>query len=118
MAVVGIGGVFFRARDPEALQAWYEKHLGLALDHASPWVQQAGPTLFMAFPENSDYFPAGKQWMMNFRVSDLDGLLTSLRDAGVEVTTKAEWDSPEAGRFARVTDPEGNAVELWQPPEA
>ena len=87
MPVVGIGGVFFRANDPEALQAWYREHLGLAPDDAYQWMQQAGPTVFMPFPQDTDYFPAAKQWMLNFRVAELDGLLAALREAGIAVTT-------------------------------
>jgi predicted enzyme related to lactoylglutathione lyase len=116
MPVTGIGGVFFRADDPHALQAWYEKHLGIGHDFAAPWRQEAGTTLFMAFPKSTDYFPAAKAWMINFRVTALDALLAKLREAGVEVVTTAEWDSPETGRFARLHDPEGNPVELWEPP--
>jgi catechol 2,3-dioxygenase-like lactoylglutathione lyase family enzyme len=116
MSVVGIGGVFFRANDPEALQAWYGKHLGVVVDYASPWAPPSGPTLFMPFPRDTDHIPADKQWMINFRVTDLDELLSALRDAGIAVATNPEWDTPETGRFARVHDPEGNAVELWEPP--
>ena len=116
MPVVGIGGVFFRANDPETLQAWYREHLGLAPNDAYQWMQQAGPTVFMPFPQGTDYFPAAKQWMLNFRVAELDGLLATLREAGIAVTTNPEWDTPETGRFARIHDPEGNPVELWEPP--
>jgi predicted enzyme related to lactoylglutathione lyase len=116
MSVVGIGGVFFRAKDPPALQAWYEQHLGVVVDYASPWIQQSGPTLFMPFSASTDHFPADKQWMINFRVTDLDDLLSALRGAGVAVTTNPDWDTPETGKFARIYDPEGNAVELWEPP--
>jgi predicted enzyme related to lactoylglutathione lyase len=116
MPVTGIGGVFFRANDPDALQAWYRQHLGVAFNGANPWVQQAGPTVFMPFAEDTDYFPAAKQWMLNFRVSEIDVLLTALRAAGIEVTTDAAWDTPETGRFARIHDPEGNPLELWEPP--
>ena len=116
MPVTGIGGVFFRASDPAALQAWYQTHLGLVLDYASPWVQQAGPTLFMAFPAGTDHFPAAKQWMINFRVSEFDALLATLRGAGIAVTTNPDWDTPQTGRFAHILDPEGNQVELWEPP--
>ena len=116
MSVVGIGGVFFRAKDPAALQAWYHVHLGIAVDFASPWRQQAGPTLFVPFKQDTDYFPADKQYMMNFRVTELDALIARLRKAEIAVVTKAEWDSPETGRFARIDDPEGNPVELWEPP--
>ena len=115
MAAIGIGGVFFRASDPEALQAWYRRHLGMGGDDA-PWVQQSGPTVFMPFPQDTDYFPAGKQWMLNLRVAQLDSLLSSLREAGIAVATNPEWDTPETGRFARIHDPEGNPVELWEPP--
>jgi glyoxylase I family protein len=116
MSVVGIGGVFFRANDPEALQAWYRKHLGVGADDAPTWEQQAGPTVFMPFARDTDYFPADKQWMINFRVRALDTLLSALRDAGIEVVTNPEWDTPETGRFARIHDPEGNPLELWEPP--
>lgn len=118
MPVVGIGGVFFRAKDPKAQQAWYRKHLGVSFDGASPWMQQAGPTVFMPFPEDTRYFPAAKSWMMNFRVTQLDTLLATLREAGVAIITDPTWDTPEAGRFARIYDPEGNPVELWEPPAA
>ncbi|MFJ6023820.1 VOC family protein [Brevundimonas sp. NPDC092305] len=118
MAVTGIGGFFFRANDTEALAAWYLEHLGVG---APPgvflWNQEAGPTVFAPFKDDTDYFDADKRWMLNLRVDDLDSLLASLRAAGVEIITKAEWDaSPEMGRFARIHDPEGNPIELWQPP--
>jgi predicted enzyme related to lactoylglutathione lyase len=71
--------------------------------------------VFAPFPADSDYFAADKAFMINFRVSDLDGLLADLRAANVAVITKAEWDHPEVGRFARIHDPEGNAIELWEP---
>lgn len=116
MSAVGIGGVFFRANDPEALQAWYRKHLGVGGEDAFHWAQQAGPTVFIPFPRDTDYFPADKPWMINFRVTELDKLLPALRDAGIEVATNPDWDTPETGRFARIHDPEGNPVELWEPP--
>ncbi len=117
MAVTGIGGVFFRARDTAALKAWYLTHLGVGPPEGSyEWMQDAGPTVFMPFPHDTDYFPADKAWMLNLRVTDIDGLLTSLRAAGIDVTTDPSWDSPEAGRFARIHDPEGNPIELWEPP--
>jgi len=117
MSVVGIGGVFFRANDPKALREWYAKHLGVVVDFASPWIQQPGPTLFMPFSQSSDKFPAEKQWMINFRVTELEALIATLRDAGITVTTNPEWDTPETGKFASLLDPEGNAVELWEPPD-
>ncbi|RZJ93471.1 MAG: VOC family protein [Brevundimonas sp.] len=118
MAVTGIGGFFFRSADPKGLGAWYLEHLGVGAPEGQfLWPQQAGPTVFSPFKEDSDYFAADKRWMLNLRVDDLDGLLTSLRAAGIEIITKPEWDaSPEIGRFARIHDPEGNPIELWQPP--
>ncbi|MBS0360583.1 MAG: VOC family protein [Proteobacteria bacterium] len=116
MPVTGIGGVFFRAQDPEALKAWYKEHLGVAMDGWDPWQQQAGPTVFMPSSADTDQFPAAKQWMLNYRVEDLDGMKTELRAAGIEVTTNPEWDTPETGKFAHIHDPEGNRIELWEPP--
>jgi predicted enzyme related to lactoylglutathione lyase len=72
--------------------------------------------VFAPFKADTDYFPADKRHMLNFRVSDLDDLLAGLRGAGVEVITKPEWDDPLTGRFARIHDPEGNPIELWEPP--
>ena len=117
MAVTGIGGLFFRARDPEALGAWYLTHLGVgAPDGAFVWEQQAGPTVFSPFKADTDYFPAASQWMLNLRVDDLDGMMATLKAAGIAVITNAEWDHPDVGRFARIHDPEGNPIELWEPP--
>jgi glyoxylase I family protein len=114
MSVTGIGGFFFRAQDPKALGRWYETHLGVT---AGIWNQAAGPTVFAPFRADTDYFAADKQWMLNLRVADLDALLAKLRASGIACETRAEWDTPETGRFARIHDPEGNAIELWQPPE-
>lgn len=119
MAVTGIGGLFFRAAQPEKLTAWYLEHLGVGANMAAGeyiWQQSAGPTVFAPFKADTDYFQSGKQWMLNLRVEGLDALLAKLRKAGIEVTTKTEWDSPETGRFARIHDPEGNPIELWEPP--
>ncbi|MFM2366089.1 MAG: hypothetical protein RIR95_697 [Pseudomonadota bacterium] len=116
MSVIGIGGVFFRARDPAALQEWYLTHLGVGGGESLVWMQGAGPTVFMPFAHDTDYFAADKQWMMNFRVVDLDRLLAKLRKAGIAIATDASWDSHETGRFARIHDPEGNPIELWEPP--
>lgn len=119
MPVTGIGGLFFRADDPGALAIWYRTHLGVGTDEATDewvWQQQAGPTAFSPFDRESDYFPADRQWMLNLRVSGLDDLLAALRSAGIEPETRAEWDDPAVGRFARIHDPEGNPIELWEPP--
>ncbi len=116
MPVTGVGGLFFRAKDPDALQQWYRDHLGVVLDETTPWNSAAGPTMIVPFADDTDYFPAGKQWMVNFRVTELDQLLSKLRLADIAVQTDPSWDSPEVGRFARIHDPEGNAIELWEPP--
>lgn len=124
MPVLGIGGLFFRANDPDALSAWYREHLGVgagcvATEGVTPdqwtWRAEGGPVVFAPFESTSDYFPAEKQFMLNLRVRDLDGLLEQLRAAGITVTTNPEWDDPAVGRFTRIHDPEGNAVELWEP---
>ena len=79
---------------------------------------QGGPLVFAPFETGTDYWAADKQFMLNLRVRDLDGLLEQLSASGIEVIVKPEWDSPEVGRFARIHDPEGNAIELWEPPAA
>ncbi len=114
--VTGIGGVFFRAQDPKALAQWYTTHLGIPAGE-SPWQQAAGPTVFAPFPASSDYFPIDHQVMLNLRVDDLAGMIATLTAAGVLTETRAEWDGPW-GTFARIHDPEGNPIELWQPPAA
>ena len=116
--VTGIGGLFFRADDPKALARWYQQHLGVSLTptsyEESPWQQEAGPTVFAPFPETSDYFgDAHKVWMMNFRVRDLERMAAQLRAAGIEV--KIDPQAYPNGRFARVHDPGGNPIALWQP---
>jgi predicted enzyme related to lactoylglutathione lyase len=116
--VAGIGGVFFRARDPQALAIWYEQHLGVNKVPDSydvlPWQQEAGDTVFAPFKEDTDYFGSpDRQWMINFRVRDLDAMVRQLADSGIEAVVD-ETEYPN-GRFARLYDPEGNAIELWQP---
>ncbi len=116
--VVGIGGLFFRAHDPKALGKWYLDHLGIDLtptgEGGSVWQQEAGPTVFSPFPETTKYFgDPQKVWMVNFRVRDIDKMVAQLRAAGVEVKDPESY--PNIGRFARLHDPEGNPIELWQP---
>ena len=116
--VAGIGGLFFRAHDPKALGNWYLQHLGIALEPTSEggtvWQQEAGPTVFSPFPEKTGYFgDPTKVWMVNFRVHDLDKMVAQLRTAGIEVKDPESY--PNIGRFARLHDPEGNPIELWQP---
>jgi predicted enzyme related to lactoylglutathione lyase len=125
MGVIGLGGFFFRARDPEGLSAWYRETLGVGggcgtdeqgQSSAWFWYPEAGPVVFSPFKADSDYFAGDKQFMLNLRVRDMDGLLEQLNALGMEIVTKPEWDTPETGRFARIHDPEGNPIELWEPP--
>lgn len=125
MPVLGMGGLFFRSADPDALALWYRTHLGVgagcvADPFATPnewvWATMGGPMVFQPYRQDSDYFAADKAFMLNFRVSDLDGLLDGLRAANIDIITRVEWDHPDVGRFARIHDPEGNAIELWEPP--
>ncbi len=118
MGVTGIGGLFFRAADPDALSAWYKERLGIDAGHDAIWSQAAGMTVFAPFKETSDYFAADKRFMLNLRVEGLDVMIASLKAAGVEVRTDPGWDDPNYGRFARIHDPEGNPIELWEPPAA
>ena len=121
--VIGIGGVFFRSNDPERLYGWYEKHLGLKRTPGAgvifPWrqVDEAGApamTVWSLFPENTDYFgTTNPRFMLNYIVDDLDGLLQALDAEGAHIDPRRQ-DS-EYGRFAWVTDPEGNRIELWEP---
>jgi glyoxylase I family protein len=116
--VNGIGGIFFRAKDPEVLAQWYQDHLGIKLAPKSydeePWYQEAGATVFAPFAQDTDYFGrAEQQWMINLRVRDLDAMVAQLRAANIHVSMDPE-QYPN-GRFARLHDPEGNPIELWQP---
>lgn len=114
--VTGIGGLFFRSKDPQALMAFYARWFGLPAD-GSPWAQQAGPTVFAPFPQDSDYFPADRQHMLNLRVEGLAEMIAAFRAEGIAVETRPEWDGTgEYGHFARLHDPEGNPIELWEPP--
>lgn len=116
--VTGIGGFFFRAQDPKALVEWYERHLGVTRTpdtyEKEPWRQEAGITVFAPFQASTKYFgDSTKQWMINFRVRDLDAMVAQLRRAGIDVTVDPE--TYPNGRFARLKDPEGNPIQLWQP---
>ena len=120
--VTGIGGIFFKSADPKALGAWYRDHLGLDVTEWGGVVFQwggadsaPGMTLWSPFAADTRYMePSTSSFMVNFRVADLDALLAALRREGCNVLDKTE-DS-EHGRFGWVIDPEGNKVELWQPP--
>lgn len=115
---VGLGGVFFKAHDPKALAAWYAEQLGVRMADEGSIVfegpDSAGMTVFAPFSTDTKYFGDGpQQWMVNFRVDDLDALLAKLESAGVRVDMKRE-EYP-FGRFGWIWDPEGNRIELWEP---
>lgn len=113
--VTGIGGLFFRATDPEGLAEWYAEHLGVPA--FAPWKQAEGHAVFAPFGAETDYWEDGRQFMVNLRVEGLDALAARLEAAGISVERRPdEWDTPETGRFARIHDPEGTAIELWEPP--
>lgn len=116
--VLGIGGFFFRAKDPKSLAKWYEDNLGVSIvpdDYGKPaWRTEAGTTVFAPFKQDTDYFGDMKnQWMINFRVRDLDAMADQLRANGAAVDVDPE-EYPN-GRFAKLYDPEGNPIQLWQP---
>ncbi len=112
----GIGGVFLRARDPEALRAWYETMLGIEISEWGGHVfggTAGDSTVWSIFPDDTEYWPLEQQVMVNYRVANLDAMLVQLRAAGVEVDERVE--EQEYGRFGWAVDPEGNRFELWQP---
>jgi predicted enzyme related to lactoylglutathione lyase len=123
--VVGIGGVFIKARDPDALRAWYARHLGLQIEGWGGMVfhwnrpdspGDKGMTVWSVFAESSKYFdPSTSRFMINYIVQDLAEVLAALRSEGCDVAPKSEEN--EYGKFGWVMDPEGNRIELWQPPE-
>jgi predicted enzyme related to lactoylglutathione lyase len=117
--VLGIGGVFFKARDPERLAAWYREHLGVPGEGAfgefrasATQLDPAAKTVWAVFPADSDYF--APSFMMNYRVENLDRMLDQLRGAGISID---KTEDHSYGRFAWLSDPEGNRIELWQAPE-
>jgi len=123
--VTGLGGLFFKARNPQKLYAWYEKHLGLKREPENGvmfrWREdndrrEPGCTVWSIFPRDTLYFrPSRASFMMNFRVDDLDGLLEALKREGVKIDPRRE--DYDYGRFAWIMDPEGNRIELWEPPK-
>jgi catechol 2,3-dioxygenase-like lactoylglutathione lyase family enzyme len=123
--VTGIGGIFIKAENPEELYRWYEKHLGIKREpHGSAMLhwrededpEQRGTTVWALFEKHSEYFePSRAPFMLNYRVDDLDALLGAMRAEGVEIDPKR--DDSEYGKFAWITDPEGNKIELWEPPK-
>ncbi|MEQ1929379.1 MAG: VOC family protein [Parvularculaceae bacterium] len=116
--VAGIGGFFFRAKDPKSLAKWYEDNLGVTMtpeDYESePWRQEAGTTVFAPFREDTDYFGDKRlQWMINFRVRSIDRMAAQLAANGVAVEIDPE--TYPNGRFGKLNDPEGNPIQLWEP---
>ena len=122
--VTGIGGIFFKSADPKALAAWYRNHLGLEVGDwggvVFPWGgpgSEAGMTIWSPFAQDTSYMaPSAASFMVNFRVADLEALLAALREEGCDVVERTE--ASEQGKFGWVIDPEGNKVELWEPPPA
>jgi predicted enzyme related to lactoylglutathione lyase len=120
-SVLGIGGIFFKARDPKALAAWYQENLGITLESGQTssmlMSTEAGEmTVWSTFPDDTKYFGCPSPFMLNYRVRDLDAMLAQLRAAGAKVDDRVE--DYDYGRFGWATDPEGNRFELWQPPTA
>jgi len=121
--VTGIGGIFFKSPDAPRLSAWYEKHLGLKPDQGAVlfhWrerdVESPGTTVWSIFPGDTKYFdPSKSPFMINYRVENLDALLETLKSEGV--TIAPERENSEYGRFAWIIDPDGNRIELWEPPK-
>ena len=122
--MTGIGGIFFKAKDPQELSRWYRQHLGIAVEgnmalftwRGGKDGKVQGHTVWSIFPADTKYFGEdGAAFMVNYRVKDLDRVLAALRAEGVDVAPKVE-DS-EYGRFGWITDPEGNRIELWEPPK-
>lgn len=119
--VIGVGGVFIKSKDPKSLCAWYKRHLGIDIQDwggaVFPWGNQSGKTVWSIFPDSSEYFaPSVASFMVNYIVEDLDAVLAVLRSEGCEVDDRT--DESEFGKFGWVMDPEGNRIELWQPPHA
>ncbi|WP_077032762.1 VOC family protein [Pelomonas sp. KK5] len=122
--VTGIGGIFFKSKDPKALSAWYRDHLGVTLEpwggSVFRWVSEDNPsgtgtTVWSPFSADTSYFaPSEASFMVNYRVADLHGLLAALRAEGCQVEDKI--DESELGKFGWVVDPDGNKIELWEPP--
>jgi catechol 2,3-dioxygenase-like lactoylglutathione lyase family enzyme len=122
--VTGIGGIFFKSRDPKQLGEWYRRHLGIEVEEwggaAFRWVTPENPsgtgtTIWNPFKDDTGYFaPSQASFMVNFRVADLHALLALLRSEGCEVDAKV--DESDYGKFGWVMDPEGNRIELWEPP--
>lgn len=122
--VTGIGGIFFKSKDPDAIKKWYQDHLGLPVDPygaSFEWRREDDPskkgtTIWSPFKETTQYFePSEKQFMINYRVENLEALVAELKTAGVTIVD--EIQSYDYGKFVHILDPEGNKIELWEPAE-
>ncbi|MEM0984952.1 MAG: VOC family protein [Pseudomonadota bacterium] len=118
--VTGIGGIFFRSRDPAALAEWYQTMLGVPAApktyEEAPWRTEGGTTVFAPFPMDTAYFgDPSTGWMINFRVDDLGAVVDRLRSTGQTVEYEGDGQPFPNGRFAKLHDPEGNAIQLWEP---
>jgi predicted enzyme related to lactoylglutathione lyase len=120
--VTGIGGIFFKCKDPEKMREWYKKHLGIASEKwgaTFEWYQEAnstkkGQTAWNPFPDTTKYFdPSNKDFMINYRVDNLEALVEELKKEGVTIVDKIE--SFDYGKFVHIVDAEGNKIELWEP---
>ena len=120
--VTGIGGIFFKCEDPQAMNQWYRKHLGFRVNQYGSLFQgrdfddpdQRTLLQWAPFPKDTDYFePCKKEFMINYRVDDLESLIDELRAEGIEIVTQIK--SFPYGKFAHIMDPEGNKIELWEP---
>ena len=122
--ITGIGGIFLKAKDPKAMYAWYEKHLGLkqvpeaqavVFDWKDASTGEQAQTMWSLFEHSSKYFdPSTSPVMINYRVADLDAVVSALQAEGIQIIGREDYDY---GRFAWIMDPEGNKIELWEPPK-
>ena len=120
--VTGIGGIFFKCKDPEKIKNWYNKHLGLVTDQYGSVFEfrntddpdKKNYSVWSPFKNDTTYFePSTKEFMINYRVENLEKLLAELKKEGVEIV--GEMETYEYGKFAHIVDPEGNKIELWEP---
>ena len=111
--VSGIGGLFIRSQNHQALAAWYKQHFGIGNGAVGEiWTQEAGPSVFAPFKEDSTYFRGDKRFMLNLRVTNMSAQIAELETAGIAVK---KVDDETYGKFAHLEDPDGNPIELWQP---
>ena len=115
--VTGVGGFFFRSKNPEKLNEWYEKHLGIAQSPhnqlSGGWWTDAVPSIYYAEPEDTKFSGTDQNWYINFTVNDLDAMMNQLKESGIDVDLK--HGATKFGKFAHLYDPDGNLIELWEP---